>query len=376
MFLPTLIQLSIVIATSFWTTQEDESKVVLPSFNYWDLSQDLIRSKNLQSALGVSLQQVAQLKIMRETAGMDVLLDKKSKEMETKGKSNVDLRERALLELDPVVKRELEVILNESQIMMLREHPFKARFRSPFELFHNHEVIEVCKIYQVDLKRLGPILKDVQAKYEKEGTVALTEFTTTFYEYLPERTKPLFVQYIGKCYLDRYEVKPDLRLEDIPFPPRFRTTNALDALEIPDAQTQVGLSTSQIEKLSNVRVALSNRLDVMLKGGEGTFSENLRMAEREMMQILTTKQVLGICRVQAKSEFEFDFAVPFRRAEFVKYLQLSNEEVKALNVLAVAETEDFRSKMKELDHEAFEVLCGALPSQSKERMQKLFKGFW
>ncbi len=85
---------------------------------------------------------------------------------------------------------------------------------------------------------------------------------------------------------------------------------------------------------------------------------------------------LACLRFQAKTEFEFNFAVPFKRAEFVRYLQLSEEEATALIVLAVAENEDFKAKMKELNHEAFEVLCGALPSLSKERMQKLFEGFW
>jgi len=52
------------------------------------------------------------------------------------------------------------------------------------------------------------------------------------------------------------------------------------------------------------------------------------------------------------------------------------EDAKALDILAVAENEDLKEKLNELNHEVFEVLCGALPDQSKERMQKLFKGFW
>ncbi len=66
----------------------------------------------------------------------------------------------------------------------------------------------------------------------------------------------------------------------------------------------------------------------------------------------------------------------FRRAEFVKYLKLSKEDVEALLTLAVAENEDLKAKLNELNHGAFEVLCGALSNQSKERMQKLFNGFW
>ena len=105
-------------------------------------------------------------------------------------------------------------------------------------------------------------------------------------------------------------------------------------------------------------------------------SENFRMAERETKSILTPSQFVSICRIQARTEFEMEFAAPFRRAEFVEYLKLSQEDAKALRILAVAENDDLKEKLNELDHGVFEILCESLPDQSKERMQKLFKGFW
>jgi len=378
MMLLTLTQIAITIATSFWIAQEEENKCVLPSFNYWDLSRELLRSDKLQQALGVSSQQVAQIKAIRDAADLDVILNEKIKELDAKntGDIRMDVREIAFSELDPVVKLKLEPVLAEPQLEMLRDHAMKARFRSPFTPFRNPEVIGVCKISREDQKRLAPIFEHVQAKYEKERSAVVTEFATNFYSLLPEQTKPLFVQYIGKCYLERYEVDKTLAIDKIPFPARFLTANALFCLEIPMAQEQVGLSSSQIEKLSVINGSLKDRLGEMGRKGGNTMSENLRMAEREMKSVLTPPQLLSICRFQARSEFEMGFAVPFRRAEFVKYLKLSKEDGEALVILAVAENEDLKEKLNELNRGAFEVLCGALPDQSKERMQNLFKGFW
>lgn len=290
--------------------------------------------------------------------------------------TRIDVRELALAELDPIVKQKLEPALGGAQIEMLREHAMKARFRSPFTPFGNPEVVGVCKISREDQKRLAPIFERVLAKYEKEGSSFVSEFSTNFYGFLPEQSKPIFVQYIGKCYLERYEVDKSLAINKIPFPPRFLTANALYNLEIPKAQEQVGLSTSQIEKLSIIKGSLRDRLEEMSKKGGSTMSENVRMAEREMKSVLTPPQFVSICRFQARSEFEMEFAAPFRRAEFVKYLKLSKEDVEALITLAVAENEDLKAKLNELNHGAFEDLCNALPDQSKESMQKLFKGFW
>ncbi len=378
MMLWMLVQIAITIATSFWIAQEGEEKCILPSYNYWDLSRELLRSDELQRAVGVSSQQLAQIKAIRDAAGLDVILDKKMKELDLQNTSDtrIDVRELALAELDPIVKLKLEPALGGAQIETLREHAMKARFRSPFTPFGNPEVVGVCKISRADQKRLAPISERVLAKYEKERSALVSEFATNFYGFLPEHSKPLFVQYIGKCYLERYEVDKSLATNKIPFPPRFLTVHALYNLEIPKAQQQVGLSSSQIEKLSVIKGSLRDRLDDMAKKGGNSMSENYRMAEREMKSVLTPPQLVSICRIQARTEFEMEFAAPFKRAEFVKYLELSKEDVEALITLAVVENEDLKAKLNELDHGAFEVLCNALTDQSKERMQKLFKGFW
>ena len=127
------------------------AKVLLPQFNYWELSSKLIQSPELAEQLDVNPDQIAALKAMRARPAFRTLLEVKTKELRTDARfGGFSAETLAWNQLDDVVKKEMSEIFAATQLSGLRRLILRQYYPFGFSPFEEINVRRYIDLPQAD----------------------------------------------------------------------------------------------------------------------------------------------------------------------------------------------------------------------------------
>lgn len=394
--------------------QEPLSQVALDSFNYWELSFQIVRSEAIRNALEIAPWQVAAISDMRGDKEMERLYavryleienqrEREAKEQEAAADLERSLRniptddaatkklrvqqriERAisaanghnavLVSLNDVVEGKLRKILTDEKIRLLRPTAMRLKFTKGYMPFADREVIEYAGMSDAEARIFAAQVDAHKGSYEGQVAQLKNQYAQRVLNAIPPASLQLFYETIGNSLAPNASVSAQVDLGAIPFPPLTQLTTVLDSAEL---QNAIQLSPGQRVRLVEIREKYFSDIRTLPKGKRMSqhIDDCTIVLSESANRVLTNQQAVILARRRALEAFLNDYSTPFSQASVVHYLRLTEEEAKALVCLATEETDSVRQKIVELDEEVFLKLSSQLPASAAQRVREMFAGVW
>jgi len=94
------------------------------------------------------------------------------------------------------------------------------------------------------------------------------------------------------------------------------------------------------------------------------------------MDVLFDEQIVRLKQEMAYNEFLGNYGIPFGRPEFVRYLDLSKEEMQTVLEVAREEKKNADARFNRLDAKIFERVSAELPAHAQSRLKELLPTGW
>ncbi|MCA9125902.1 MAG: hypothetical protein KDB22_02410 [Planctomycetales bacterium] len=411
-----LIFVAFLVHAANANSHEPPLEAALDSFNYWELSFQVLRSEVIRDALQVAPWQDAAIRNMRSGEKMHSLFNKRqieslvqkaedAKQLEIaedlekslRGMPTTDRvarrdRERVrmqrvlsnaatgrtatLLSMDSEVQGELRKILTKEQMSQLRPTVMRLKFSKGYLPFEDKEFIEFCGLSDADLRLLNPQVLEAKIQYEAQVSQVRSHHAKQVLNVLPPAALQLFLDYIGNSLVPNVTIKADSNVTSIPFPPLSQLATILGT---PDLQKTIKVSETQLVQLRGIHEKYLSDVREPPKGKSMT--QQIEQAEaflrKAAEQVLTSEQSLALARQRALESFLRDYSAPFAQAEIAdNYLTLTKDEAEEIRKFAAEEMRIARKTIRELDQEVFRSLSAKLNDDARKRSRDLFEGVW
>lgn len=359
----------------------------LPSMNYWDLVTELIHNQRLRSNLDASPQQIAELTALRGDSELSQIVELKARVItrqamiDREPHSSAEIRQRVLLELEPVVKTRLLRILENEQLDALRRFAMREKYGDGYSAFMSREVRQHCGFKDAEL--LETVRKE-KAAADKLTSDAAMASAQRFVDTLPIAARLKFAYYAGPDKFPRVrmtnELLDELTNAKLPFPGNY---GLIDALAVfPPIQAVVGVTASQIEAMKRLKENLEKELgDLTPPAPPGKMEKYnqsyhaLHAKYKELSEeVLDDSQVLIVNRLHAFGEYQTDPTAAFNRPEFIAYLDLSPDELQTAMAIAHEERVKLQHQYRSFRKSCFTAISKEINPLARDRLFDLFKG--
>lgn len=366
----------------------------LPSLNYWELSLQLLSDEKFRQAMEVSPYQAAAIRQMRSSEEFSELIRQnmvglmQSHSILRGPDGKIDVRanaaaldkqgnfhDRIFESVNAEVKTKLEEILTVEQIQALRPFALRSRFTTGYSPFLSQEVLRFCEVTNSEE---GPLRNEAMlaaTAYEQSVLEARKQAAASIIGTLAPQSLQRFVQYVGNSLTPSLRVDTNLDFRNIPFRPLGQLPVVLELTQL---QKACAISETQREQLSEIVKVFW--IEMKQTDKTRTRKEIASEANKKMVssayKILKNGQVLYLLRHFAFEDFLRDVSSPFARPELNEYLQLNDQELTEIRLLASEEVLSLRKRIQALDQEVFDDLTGKLLPAAKQKMVGLFVDVW
>ncbi|MFK7734518.1 MAG: hypothetical protein AB8B50_00725 [Pirellulaceae bacterium] len=378
-----------------WQVSEYDSLLSLPGTSYWELSNELVRSKELRDKLVVTK---AQLSKIEELCGENPLKQeyliarrKLEKAAFSRRISIQELDQRAWLELNALVLPRLQKILSDQQIESLLPAQLSIRFPSVYDFFSSTQVQRYLELSDVGLSDLKGQLKGILKNAESQQIKLREPGARVIFNALPSpEAKQRFARYTARGFGPNSEVYSGVDLDVAPFPELFQGVGIVCSfLAVSEVREAIDMSPNQEVEVTKIQEAFYAEFSAASRSVSGVFgresqrqdhsrliSDAHSRAQRELTDVFYPEQWKRLMQEMAYREFLGNYGAPFSRRAFVTYLGVSDGEVAELVRLAKAERQDVQRKFAELEKREFSKIFAELPPSAQDRLHKLFPNGW
>ncbi len=367
----------LVWALFAWQIAGANHTVVLPSSNYWEISQDIVRSADLRLVFEISPGQNQQIKEMRSRVSEMIALERSQL-----SQAGIRLSAQELyLEFDDIVEAELALILNEEQMAQLRPTMMRVRFKTGCSPFYDLEILGLLKLDAEESKKLWDKLEVRNESLQKKDLESNELVSRRIVEVLPAQAQQRFVDFAGSEFVDGVQPAPQAEQNGIPLHHLEYASHALGlAVANADWQRDAKLTPTEIASLAQAQSQLQERfsLNNMRPGGFKSFSALQEAQEKATYQTLTElladQQLGSLMRKVANESFVSQPMFWLDKAEFVTYLQLTADELQKVRETAKSELDRHATEMQMLDKQTFKELVRELPESQQGFLTEVFDG--
>ena len=353
-----------------FSAQVPEHDRSIPSLNYWDLSGQLTL---FQREVMLTDGELAKLKVPR-TAFAPRIEEPLNKALLNRQRRDIaTLRERTLSDLDAMVYAELRKVLSASKLESLRYAALKIKFPFAYMPFVDQEVLKFCDVANVDQAKLSKLVKEQERIFLAEKSERLAALGTLLSSALPEKSKPLFLQFAGKRLLPEQPEFNGASSKTIPI-----RRDMLRPLAVLSLSKNLGLSQEQFDAIQAIDEATREEKTTVFSSTKviPEYQAEIKRIEekaRQQVELLCSpQQLLDLNHLIVEAEFSANFISPFRRQELIEFLELKPEEAVQVQSKAKECAEDMQGFEHEWNKRIFKQLLTALPNECQTKMRELF----
>lgn len=278
-------------------------------------------------------------------------------------------------------RNELEKVLQSEQINALIPASMRLEFSTGVSPFRSYKVRQYCEISNELFTEIEPQMRKAESAIDQQFIAAQFKHAQEVLSSLPDESKKLFVRYAGNKYLPATEEDTSVVFTDIPYSGRVPTVTSIRlVVENPQLARECGITPPQVVKLdtlySESSEEISKAFDTSNPGVETQFSTLKRRAFLKMREVLSDDQFSRVAKNRASIEFTADFAGPFERGEFVKFLKLSPEASRLILQKAMVERSKLKLSYDSINRSVFDELAALLPKVQHDKVHSLFDEVW
>ena len=380
MFKTTLLLISFFTCT---TAMAQTAKVLLPHFNYWELSSKLIQSPALAEQLDINPEQIAALKAMRARPAFRTLLEVKTKELRTDARFDGFATETLVWnQLDEVVKNEMAEIFAAAQLSGLRRLVLREYYPFGFSPFEEINVRRYIDLPLADSAALDAAVTEAQNRY-KEKTAAVTRASCKkIVSQLPNIARERFSRYVGFDYLSGRPAPLINEKDKSAYPKKYRVISLIGEC-VTSNRSDVTLTPKQITAIERIHAKYLENLN--FDKPVEYLNRVSREAQEELERTLTEIDFLSLAQILARLDFEYDFRRVFggiapiglpAETRFSEFLQLEPAQEKSILGVVDAEWKTSRANHSNLQIETFAELVQTLPKNKQPQMRAFFADVW
>ena len=365
------------------TAMAQTAKVLLPQFNYWELSAKLIQSPELAEQLDVNPDQIAALKAMRARPAFRTLLEVKMKELRTDARfGGFSAETLAWNQLDDVVKKEMAEIFAAAQLSGLRRLVLREYYPFGFSPFEEINVRRYIDLPQADSAALDAAVTEAQNRY-KEKTAAVTRASCKkIVSQLPNTARERFSRYLGFDYLSGRPAPLINEKEKSAYPKKYRVISLIGEC-VASNRSEVAFTPKQIAAIERIHAKYTENLNF---GKPVEYLNRVsREAQEELESTLSEIDFLTLAQLLARLDFEHDFRRVFgvtdpigmpAEMKFCEFLQLEPVQQKSILDAVDAEWKITTASLSNLQNEIFAELVQTLRKEKQPPMRAFFADVW
>ncbi len=407
------MKLSIAMLISLLLPLSDSTRTVLPSLMYHELVKSIQRDVEYREELEISPSQLKEISeiaapgmaqasrskrekqqvehiadLVKNQPSGRVLLAEVRRLEEIKG----DVRQQSHEELSAHCRRELMQLLTPEQFDLLRPVALRLQFPtglSPFSRLARHPIylmpgqdgpLSHLVPSLAERAQLAPVIEGIKQSRQSKLDDLCASTAAEFIRKLPKSTQERFVQLIGNEWTPEIPLDNSIPHQSLPSLSSWNDSTLTDhVLHVPGVKEKLEITSAQLEKLRSIhedylsRFASGKPRNVSL----GEFDNILnRSVAKQVAEVLNDQQLLTFARHDGYWKFVVDCRRPFARIEFVRFLNLSEEELDKIRNIAEKQYASYQKSVLRIEQEAFRAVVRKLPDDSKQRVQQVFGKTW